>query len=117
MTREEKIQKAIDDLPREEKLKRIRESMKEWDYESLLDSAFSSVEESLTNISNADFDDEYYEWFSHEFEDSDFDDDEEQQSVVDAISEAPLKCVCGSGGNGCSDYCDLVTGKHSPDAY
>lgn len=116
MTREEKIQKELDSKTREEKLNRMRESMWDWDSEYLIDLAIKHISDNMAELCNSDFDKEYYEWFAYEFEESDYDDDEE--NVVDAVVELqPLKCVCGSGGVGCYSWCDLITGERTEDAY
>jgi len=89
MTREEKIQQFLDSKSREDKLRDMRDSMWDWDTESLIESAFSHIEESMDGLGDKDFDDEYYEWFSYKFEsDPDFDDDEEPElQILD-------KCEC-----------------------
>ena len=82
MTREEKIQQFLDSKSRDEKYNDMRDSMWDWDTQSLIESAFSHMEQSFDNLSDKDFDDEYYEWFSYMFESEDFDDDEKPKIII-----------------------------------
>ena len=83
MTREEKIQQHIRNRSREEKLEDMRESMWDWDMDSLIDSAFGHIEESMDKLTDEDFNDEYYQWFSCMLEsEPDFDDDLEPENLV-----------------------------------
>jgi hypothetical protein len=97
MTRDEKIKAAIDSLTREQKLERMRESVWDWDMTSLVEAAFSPIEARLENIIQEDFDDEYYEWFASEFEDSKYDDDEEPDPVLKEKCECNLDEVYWRG--------------------
>ncbi|MHA2280052.1 MAG: hypothetical protein ACXAC5_04140 [Promethearchaeota archaeon] len=104
MTKEEKIQQYLDSKSREDKLRDMRDSMWDWDTDSLIETAFGHIEENLETLNNKDFDDEYYEWFAYKFEcNSDFDDDEElEPKVLD-------KCECDinqiARGDGHNDNC------------
>ena len=94
MTREEKIQQALDKLTREEKLDRIRDDIYNWDHDTLYETAVDTVMGNLSPLSDSDLSDEYYEWFSYEFEDSEYDDDEpEEYNVSEPQQET---CTCES---------------------
>lgn len=120
MTRDEKVQKYIDSLSDEEMISRMADHIWDcWDRSSLVDATIDSI--GLRSMSRSDLADEFYDWFECDiFDDEAFDDDEEDEEddsdyTVD-LSVIPLKCTCGGFGAH-SDWCDLITGIHTPEVY
>lgn len=117
MTRDEKIQKYLDSLSHEEMIECMGDHIRDcWDFSSLIDAAIDSM--GLRVMSRSDLANEFYNWFECDiFDDEAFDDDEEDDSdyTVD-LSAVPLKCTCGGFGAH-SDWCDLITGIHTPEVY
>lgn len=89
MTGEEKINVHLNSLSREEKLNRIMDAIADWDINTLVETAQSHVMDSLRNLSDNDLGDEYYEWFSGEYENGDFEDDEEV-ALAREVCQCPI---------------------------
>lgn len=104
MTRDEKIQKYINNLSRDDILREMKEAVWEWDIATLVDAAFGPIEESMMDLSDSELNDEYYEWFSYRFEDEKFDDDKEEVLELKPCSCDIHQLMRGEGHNvGCSE--------------
>jgi len=112
MTGEEKINKHLASIPKEEKLERMKESMYDWDTEILVDGAWANMQP-IGGWSNEDLNDEYYEWFCCDYEgNEDYEDDVEK-----SVAPPSLKCTCGRGVEPHAHYCDKTTGQYSEGVY
>lgn len=74
-TAEEKIDKYLDSLTRDEKEERMRECIENYDICTLIEIAQTNMMSNVEDLSDKDFNDEYYEWFSCELDEM-FEDDE-----------------------------------------
>ena len=95
MTREEKIQDALSSTSRQEKEDKIREEIYNWDHDTLYETACSYIFSTLDNCNDKDFNDEYYEWFYHEFDD--LEDDVEEEIELKVVTDTNIaECICKS---------------------
>jgi hypothetical protein len=112
MTREEKIDEALNNLSREEMFDKIRDNVYGWDHDTLYEYAIEAVEANLSSLNDDELRGEYFEWFFSDFDGPEYNDDDGDitqpipVAATESISEAQTAdCTCSSHDllwNGCS---------------